>query len=138
LEKFKPTEAMAQTDETKKPEVPKNENPLVTAYRLVHEQEPPADMPMMEVAFLILEVLDNPNWVPRDLAIQCGDEIMGMRNRANPKEDARAIILIRNLEEGIAQNLFPALKGIDEVHYTQWAEEYEKYKAEESNSQGES
>jgi hypothetical protein len=134
LEKFSPGEEIDKSSEIKKEEMASAEDPLTTAYRLVHEEDPPADMPPIEVAFAVLEVLDNPNWIPRDLAIECGEKIMGMRKHDDSPEDDRAVELIRNLEEGIAQNLFPELKNIDEVHYTQWAYQYRKHHAEGENS----
>ena len=132
MDKTNPDIKSEPTSEAPKREVAPAENPLVTAYRLVHEKEPSSNMAPIDLAERIIEVLDNPNWVPRDVAIECGEIIMGMRTTTDPVLDARAKKIILYFEGGVAQSLFPDLLLEDEVHMAYWEDAYNRYKKEQA------
>lgn len=103
------------------------ENPLRRAYELAHEKEPDPKLSDLELAESIIEVIDNPNWIPRDLAIECSMRIMDLRNKSAQDLDDRGREVILDLENGRIQNIFPELSGIDEVHMDQIEVAYRKY-----------
>jgi len=110
-----------------------NYNPLREAYQLVHEKAPDPRLSDLELAESIIEVIDNPNWIPRNLAIECSMRIMDLRNKSDQDLDDRGRNVILDLESGRIQNIFPELSGIDQVHMDQIEFAYRKY-LEEVNS----
>lgn len=107
-----------------------NKNPLREAYQLVHEKAPDPRLSDLELAESIIEVIDNPSWIPRELAIECSIRIMDLRNKSDQDLDDRGREVILDLEGERIQNIFPELSGIDEVHMDQIEVAYRKYQEE--------
>lgn len=98
-------------------------NPLVEAYRLIHKKEP-ENLNEWEIAQAIIEVLDNPAWVPDDLAKECIHRIV--QEVSYPNNEARRDIV--SFAEEKARTIFPELFKIDEVHMDQVDYVYRKWK----------
>lgn len=131
-EKFSAAEFVQNPEE-------KSRTYLDKAYLEIHEKDP-AGLSAIETAERIIEVLSDPTWVDRDTAIRAADEIMGLRYVVDPVYDARAKELILQVENGIAQVLFPDKLKNDEVHYSYWEHAFREYDLEhpEKDSSSES
>lgn len=93
------------------------------AYLLIHKKEP-EKMEDWEIASRIIEVLDDINWVPDDLAKECIFEIVNNVNY--PNNETRMNIVL--MAEEKTKSIFPELANIDEIHMDQIDFYYNKWK----------
>jgi hypothetical protein len=113
-----------ETDEDKKVDA------VTMAFKLIHHRKPDPGEDIIETAFKIIEVLDDPNFISQFIAREAVHQIMGMRDLKNPTRDKRAEELIKTVESGTIQRLYPELANIDEVHMDQEEAAYCKAKRE--------
>ncbi len=99
------------------------ENPLVQAYRLIHEKEP-GNLEDWQIARSVVEVLDDPNWIFFDLAKECIYYIV--HSISYPDDKTKMSIVL--MAEEKARNVFPELSMADEIHMDQIEYAYKKWK----------
>lgn len=101
----------------------KIKNPLAKAYFEIHQKEP-YNLEEWQIAERIVEVLDDTNWINKDLAKECIYHIVHVLSY--PDEKTRKEIIL-NAEEK-ARIVFPELANINEVHMDQIEYVYNKWK----------
>lgn len=99
------------------------ENPLIQAYRLIHEKEPEG-LEDWQIAQSIVEILDDSNWISSDLAKECVYRIV--HSISYPDNETKMNIVL--MAEEKARNVFPELSMVDEVHMDQIEYVYRKWK----------
>ncbi len=99
--------------------------PLAEAYEKVHGREPER-LKEWEMAEEILEVLDDPGWIPPDLAKECLYRIVHIIDYPD-YETKRKIIWEA---ESRAKNIFPSDINSDEAHMEEIDRAYRKWKGE--------
>lgn len=101
-------------------------NPLTRAYLEIHNKEPEG-LEEWQIAQGIVEVLDDPQWVPPDLAKECVYRIV--HSVQYPDDKTRIGIVL--MAEEKAKNIFPELAKTDEIHMDQIEYAYNKWKEKE-------
>lgn len=107
------------TDSKEKETLNKN---FVEAYKSAFQKEP-VGLENWQIAKKILEVLDNPDWVPNSLAQDCIYEIV-QGGLIYPNEEIKLKTILAAEES--APRIFPGLKNITDVHMDQIEAEYRK------------
>lgn len=96
---------------------------LFDAYTMVHGKVP-AGLQNWEISQQIVEVLDDEQWVPTDVARECVYRIVHQISYPD-KESKQRIIL---MAEEAARTVFPELSDVDEVHMDQIERAYHAWK----------
>lgn len=100
-------------------------DPLIEAYKQIHKKNP-IELEKWEIAQSVVEVLDDTNLVPDELAKECIHEVVfGVKY---PDDKTRIDIVLYAEEK--SRSVFPELKNIDEVHMDQVEYVYNKWKNE--------
>ncbi len=100
-------------------------NYLTKVYKLVHNKEP-IGLENWQIAEKVIEVLDNQNWVPNDMAKECIFEIVHGEVEY-PDDDTKQRIILA--AEDSAPSIFPELAHITGgVHMDQIEYLYYKWK----------
>jgi len=100
-------------------------NVLGRAYFQVHN-EYPWGLEQWQMAERIVEVLDDPTWIPKDLARECVQLIVNMIMYPDRATRERIVYAA----EEASRKVFPELVGIDEVHMDQVQYVYDRWTAE--------
>jgi hypothetical protein len=106
-----------------KEDAPKN--PLIQAYLLIHGKKP-KNLEEWQIAQAITEVLDDPQWMPSDLAKECVFRIVQVISYPDEETRKRTVLMAEEKARGV----FPSLSKIDEVHMDQIEYAYNKWKEE--------